>query len=236
MTTRAVAVLLFLVGCGASGAHTDDARTIEPALVEPRVPVEDVGDRLGAVQTANADRIAAYLEEVARPGQLRAADRAEIVQAGDRHCWSLPFADAHKIAFVQRRGAHWWAAAMPMGPDGRPVPSLTWMGAAINVNRAAPDDLATWYREMSRRVATSGRASGILLDDDLGATGIVIELRMEPDQGDAELVTHALVMRPAEFDAQRWGPALPHTWGGYAMTINGRAGVSICDLLSMRPF
>ena len=185
--------------------------------------------------TRDNDGLVAFIERQVGPENLYAANRAMLLtpmRKGQATLTKISFARGNKVAFVLRRPNESRAVVVSRSEAGHLVAPVSWMSLVVDVRGPSSDDLGTWYREMARRVATAGHATGIVQFANGNAVAVMVAvLRVPGDDADAQLAAVTRFMRAGSFSAEAWGPAVGGAARVSTKKMNGHDGVSICDVL-----
>jgi hypothetical protein len=194
-----------------------------------------VPDTVTFYVTTDGDALVGYIEQQVGRENLRDADRTMLrtrVPSGRTALSKLWFAHANKVVFVLRSPNEARAVVLPRSEAGHLVPPVSWMSLVLNVAGPPSDELGRWYREMARRIATAGRATGIVQFPNGNAMAVIVGVQPVPgDDADAQLVSVTRFMRAGSFAADAWGPAVSGAKDVTTKKMNGHDGVSIRDLL-----
>jgi hypothetical protein len=237
---------LIVCGAGCAGEATVTTRAptsafntsplavdFDPILVDPVVPAEDVHDAADAFVAASGEELLRYVRELTGPeGASDASRLLGPVPKGSAALSRLWFSRTKKVAFVLRTVGQAKAFVVNRGEGDALVPPIAWMSAALTVEGVRPNEVNAWYREMARRVATNGRATGIALAPNSNAIAIIVAVQPVPgDDADVQLVARTRFMHAGTFSAGMWGPALRGVTNVGTRKLNGHAGVSVRDIL-----
>ncbi|MFO0734320.1 MAG: hypothetical protein U0270_00500 [Labilithrix sp.] len=203
----------------------------EPVLVDPAVGGEAVEDELTTVVTPSDDELVTFVERVTSPEKiapdspLRGRRPTDGVEATRIEMRRGTFA-----CFARRTPRDARAAVIRSSSQGQLIPPLRWMAEVVRLPGATDDEARAWYKEMSRRIATTGRATGIARFDNGNAIAILIELRgVAP--GDTELVAKTQFFEANAYSAEAWGPIVRGARSVETRKMNKHRGVSVFDLL-----
>jgi hypothetical protein len=231
-----------LGGAGCAPEVTGPAQTalsanFEPTLVIPTVPPEAIHDYADALVTTDGEALVQFVERRVGQDNVDAENREFLRTPGATGTTTLKrirFANAEKIAFVLRRGPEARALVVDRTEGDNLVVPIPWVALVLNVTGTNPDDLKTWQEEIARRVATAGRATGIVLFPNGNAMAVIVGVESVPgDDADTQLVALARFMKAGSYSPDTWGPKLNGGNDSVVSTrkMNGHAGVSARDIL-----
>jgi hypothetical protein len=207
----------------------------DPALVQPTVAAEDVRDGPDTFSSADSNELIGFLEQQLGADNVPDATRdmlREPVPSGRTAFTRIVPSKATRVAFVFRKTSETHALVISRTEAGNPIPPLSWVARVLSPAGAAQDDVSGWYRELSRRVATAGRATGLVQYDNGNA--LAVELTLEPvpdDPADIQLVARTHFLRAGSFSADAWGPVLKGATKTGTTKMNGHDGISVRDVL-----
>ena len=208
---------------------------IEPEDVKPSLAAEDVPDDAPTFQSQSDDLLVGFVERRVGREHLDDANRSELrarAAPGTTTFTKLWLSHGHNVVFVLHTPTDVRATVIARTTDGGLVPSVAWVGLALKIDGAAPVDIASWYRELARRVATTGSATGIVLFTKGNATGVRLSIETTPgDEADVQLVARVRFLKDGTFNADAWGPKIQGVERLHTTVMNQHAGVSIKDLL-----
>jgi hypothetical protein len=208
----------------------------EPVLVDPTVPPEEIHDDADTFVTADGEAMVKFVAGRVGQENLGEQNRTLLRTRGPRGSTALSrlwFTKVKKTAFVLRSEREARALVVDRAPNDNLVPPLPWMSLVLYVEGPSPTELGDWYRELARRVATAGRATGIVLFANGNAMAVGLEVQPVPgDDADIQIVARTRFMRAGSFTPDAWGPQIGGAGKVGTNKMNGHAGVSVRDILA----
>jgi hypothetical protein len=253
LKTRILAGFLALgaMGSGCGGAHDARARhqgaaattpavdrrapaIADPALADPALESPPPFE-LGTVVTTNGAELIASIERATSPERLSDAARESFLgPMSDSRLTETRVRMGSFTCFARRTPKDLRAALLRNSKQGFVVAPIAWLAEVVQLPGVKPDDLRAWYAELSRQLATAGRASGLARFDNGNATAVALELR-DLDRTDVEIVAESRFMRAGAYDPQAWGAVIGGAQNVKTKAMNEHRGVSVFDLLRKRP-
>ncbi len=232
-----VAAMTSIVGCATARAMPD-ARPAEipiPVQPAPASPVVDV--ELSAVVTTSDDELVAFIERAMSPQPLSSSARSDLRRpppANGARRTKIDMPQAAWTCFAQRTTRDGRAAVIRRSTEGFLAPPIAWVAEVVELPGAKEGDARAWYLEISRRIATTGHATGLVRFGNGNATAVLFELRaIEPN--DTELVATSRFFKAGEYAPEKWGPIVDGADGIKTRKMNEHQGVSVFDLLRKLP-
>lgn len=203
------------------------ALDFDPLLVEPAR--EAVDDELTTIVTTSDDELIAFVERRTSPETL-AADSPLRERRPTNGVQSTRI-EMHDVAcFARRTARDARGAIVRTSSHGFLIPPTTWMAEVVRLPGTTEDDARAWYKAMSQRLATSGRATGIAQFENGNAIAILLELRRVAP-GDTELVAKTQFFKAGDYTVDAWGPVVRNARSVDTRAMNNHKGVSVFDLL-----
>jgi len=237
-----LACVIAVVGCGGGAAPPQGplTKSFDPIIVEPAVPAEAISDDADVMVATTDDVIIKFTSERAGSRPARGTrDALEHHPAEHGRYWfsKTTTAGDDKAVFVLRRESD-TRAIIVQQRDELLVPPVSWIALALRVSNVAPDDVKAWQRELGRRVATKGRATGIVLFPNGNAQAVILaEEPVEDAVNDIRLAAKIRFMKAGTFAPDAWGPKLVATDTTKVSTtnMNGHDGISLHEMLVKVP-
>jgi hypothetical protein len=205
---------------------------LQPVLVAPTVAAEDVLDDSVFVSN-NGDELVVFVEKLIAPRSLpdNARESIRVPAAHGTASDTRTDLSNNYVVFSKRRETDCRVMVMKKSADGKVIPAVSWLAKAIDFPGASKEARVTWYREMGRRLATAGRASGIATFDNGNGMGIVLEMKPLPDSGDVEVWAQTRFFKKGEYQPAAWGPVLAGASQVTTNRVDKHQGVTAFDLL-----
>ena len=238
MRGSVVLLVLGVLACDPPGAKAPHgANRVEPALVVPTVPPTAVTEDLDEFGATDGDAfvrmVSAHIgtelpkevsEEIRKPGPTE-TDRVRDDTV------KLNGVSPAKIVYVKRHANDYRGATITFSDAGFAIPPTAWIQAVIEPLGADPAALTSWYRDMAQRLATAGRASGLILSPNGDALAVVLSVTEVPTEQDLVLSAHTQLFRAGSFDGNAWGPSVAAPGPTLGVEERGHGGVTVGDML-----
>ncbi len=233
--------MTLLVACGGGGPPLAPvAKDFEPAPVTPTIAADAIPEEAEVFVSTSDDAVIRWVEEHAGAALARGSREALAHHPGEPGRYWLSRVGRGgdtKVVFVLRRVSDTRAVIFATSDDLL-VPSVSWVGLALNVRSANGDELKAWQREMARRIATKRRATGIVVFPNGNAQAVILD--EQPDEraaGDIQLVARRRFMKAGTFDPNVWGPRI--AVDNEARVVTSKAGthdgISVSDMMKRAP-
>ncbi len=138
--------------------------------------------------------------------------------------------DAPLSVFVRRRERDWCAVLVKHSADDLGSTDSVDGGGGV-VPRRRDADASAWYRAISRRVGTSGRATGIVPFENGNAIAVLIEEQKSAQDNDVVLIATTRFMKASTFDPNAWGPSLRGAENVNTHKVCPHEGISAFDVV-----
>ncbi|HEY2516079.1 MAG TPA: hypothetical protein VGI39_34645 [Polyangiaceae bacterium] len=211
----------------------------DPISISPSIGLDEIHDDDPTIQTSNDDELLHFVErrlesDVVRGGRLSAHNRELLLtppEPGRTVFTRFWHGRGHNVVFSLRTPRDVRAIVVPRTISDRLVPSVAWMSLVFDVEGPSAADKAAWYREIARRVASGGRATGLVRFSNGNAIAVIVALEPTPaDDSDVQLVALSRPLQAGTYAGQDWGPQIVGE-GLSVKKMNGHEGVSIKDIL-----
>jgi hypothetical protein len=212
-----------------SAAQSGD---LSPVLVSPTVAETDVADSIDIFASPDSASLIKEIDRRIAPAKVHDGFMEALTRniSNDTNSFSAaPFDDVSKGAFVLRSGGK-NAALVIRKKDSLLVPPVEWMRAVLWFKDVDAATARSFYVQMSVRLATSGRASGIALFGNGNALAIVMEEQRGEDN-DIAIAARTQFMKAGTFDAKAWGPTVQTSQGVSNKDGVGHKGLNAKDFL-----
>ena len=205
----------------------------EPVLGEPVVDGAAVDADIDSITTTSSDELVQFVEHHI-PAERARSDSAVLREpiAPTRASFTvIKFVPEKKVAFIRRKTGESNAFFVTKSARGYVIPPIAWLRMVVDLRAVPPADSDAWYRALSQRIASSGRASGIALFANGNAMAVVIDLRTAGENGDLQLAAQTKFFKAGQFSADGWGPKISGADGVTSRKMNGHEGISAEDIL-----
>jgi hypothetical protein len=137
------------------------------------------------------------------------------------------------VESIVTTGAGAAACVVDRSAAGHVVPPVEWLAAVVEAVGADRVATAAWYRELAARLATGGRASGIVLFTNGNGEEVVLDMRVTRG-ADVELIARTTFFKAGRVSVDGWGPKLEGATEVKTTRMESHDGITIQDLLGQR--